>query len=194
VHTKSTEIPLPLLSEAVNNAIIHRDYSINGAQILINITPKEIIIKSPGAPIVPLEKLQNFTAPTISRNPKLADVFYSMHYIERRGLGMEEIQKYDPKPVVSYDGVNTVLSITRNLSKDDIRQLIESLKEEEKMAYYYLRSKERTTKTGYATYAQIDEKKAQRILKKLVDSGLVQIEGKAKATEYVIASNATINE
>ena len=195
-HTELTEISKQLLREAIINAIVHRDYTIDGAQILINITPKEIIIKSPGAPIVPLEKLQNFTAPTVSRNPKLADVFYNMKYIERRGLGMEEIQKYKPKPIYSFDEVNTVLSIIRNiiLSKEDIRQIIESLKEEEKKAYDYIRTEAKTTKSNYATYAQIDDKKAQRILKKLVDAGLVQVEGKAKATEYVVADIDTIGE
>jgi ATP-dependent DNA helicase RecG len=195
-HTELTEISIQLLREAIINAIVHRDYAIEGAQILINITPKEIIIKSPGAPIVPLEKLQNFTAPTVSRNPKLADVFYNMKYIERRGFGMEEIQKYKPKPIYSFDEVNTVLSITRNiiLSKEDIRLIVENLKEEEKKAYDYLRREVRTSKSDYASYAQIDDKKSQRILKKLVDAGLVQTEGKAKATEYVIASTDTIDE
>jgi ATP-dependent DNA helicase RecG len=195
-HTELAEISKQLLREAIINAIVHRDYTIDGAQILINITPKEIIIKSPGAPIVPLEKLQNFTAPTVSRNPKLADVFYNMKYIERRGFGMEEIQKYKPKPIYSFDGINTVLSITRNiiLSKEDIRQIMDNLKEEEKKAYDYLKRKTKTTKSDYATYAQIDDKKSQRILKKLVEVGLAQTKGKAKATEYVIPVIDTIDE
>ena len=189
-HTKLTEISKELLREAIINAIVHRDYTIAGAQILINITPKEIIIKSPGEPIVPLKKMQNFTAPTVSRNPKLADVFYSMDYIERRGFGMEEIQKYKPTPIYSFDGVNTVLSITRNviLSKEHIRQIVENLKEEEKKAYEYLRKEGKTSKSKYATYAQIDDKKAQRLLKELVKAGLVRTEGKAKAIEYVIGT------
>ena len=188
-HTELTEISKQLLREAIINAIIHRDYSIDGAQILINVTPKEIIIKSPGAPIVPIEKLQTFTAPSVSRNPKLADVFYDMNFIERRGFGMEEIKKYKPKPSYSFDGVNTVLSITRNimLSKGDLKLIIDRLNDDEKKAYEYIVSKTRVSKSIYATYAKIDEKKAQRTLKKLVDLGLVTMEGKGKATEYIIA-------
>jgi len=192
---EKTEAPRFLL-EAIINAIVHRDYTIEGAQILINITPKEIIIKSPGAPIIPFEKLQNFTAPTVSRNPKLADVFYNMGYIERRGFGMEQIKKYKPKPIYSFDSVNTVLTITRNklLSKEDVRQIIENLKEDERKAYDYIKRETRTTKSDYAAYARIDDKKAQRILKKLVEVRLVETVGKAKATEYVIASIDTIDE
>jgi predicted transcriptional regulator len=37
------------------------------------------------------------------------------------------------------------------------------------------------SKSSYVAYAQIDDKKAQRILKKLVDMGLVTTEGQAKA-------------
>ena len=194
-HTEQTEFSRQLL-EAITNAIVHRDYTNDGAQILITITPKEIIIKSPGEPIVPLKKLQNFTAPTVSRNSKLADVFYNMKYIERRGFGMEELQKYKPKPIYSFDGTYTVLTITRNilLSKQDVRQMIESLKEDEKKAYDYIKEKTRTSKSDYANHAGIDDKKAQRILKKLVDVRLVQTKGKAKATEYVIANVDTMNE
>lgn len=190
-HSELTEISKQLLREAIINAIIHRDYSIFGAQILINVTPTEIVIKSPGAPIVPIEKLQSFTAPSVSRNPKLADVFYDMNYIERRGFGMEEIQKYKPKPTYFFDGVNTVLTIKRNkiLSNEDIKLIIDSLEEEEKKAYEYLRREGRTSKSHYATYSQIDEKKAQRTLKKLVDKDLATMEGKGKATVYVIVKS-----
>lgn len=195
-RTELTEISIQLLREAIINAIVHRDYTLAGAQILINITPKEIIIKSPGAPIVPLEKLQNFTAPTVSRNPKLADVFYYMNYIERRGFGMEEIQKYKPKPVYSFDGVNTVLSITRNviLSKENIKQIIDNLKEDEKQAYNYLKRETKTSKSDYAAYAQIDDKKAQRILTKLVELELARTEGKTKSREYIVVAIDTIDE
>jgi ATP-dependent DNA helicase RecG len=194
-HTEQTEISRQLL-EAITNAIVHRDYEIAGAQILINITPKEIIIKSPGLPIVPLEKLISFTAPTVSRNPKLADVFYNMRYIERRGFGMEELQKYKPKPIYSFDGVNTVLSITRNLilSKEEIRSLIDNLKGKEKEAYEYLIRETRTSKSDYAAYAKINDKEAQRILKKLVDAGLARTKGKTKSREYIIATIDMIDE
>ena len=195
-HIDLTEDFKKLLREAIINAIVHRDYTIGGAQILINITPKEIIIKSPGAPIVPLKKLQDFTAPTVSRNPKLADVLYDMQYVERRGIGMEEIKKYKPKPIYDFDGVYTVLTITRNIipSKEEIQSLIKNLKGKEKEAYEYLTRETRTSKSDYAAYAKVNDKEAQRILKKLVDVGLVRTEGKAKATKYVVATIDTIDE
>jgi ATP-dependent DNA helicase RecG len=195
-HTELKEISLQLLRESMINAIVHRDYEIEGAQILINITPKEIVVKSPGLPIVPLKKLQDFTAPTVSRNPKLADIFYDMKYIERRGFGMEEIQKYKPTPAYSFDGVNTVLTITRNiiLSKEEIKKAIEGLKPDERKAYEYIKTQQRTSKSGYVVYAQIKEKTAQRTLKKLVDIGIVTTEGQTRSKEYLIVDADAVNE
>jgi predicted HTH transcriptional regulator len=83
-------------------------------EILIEITPQNIVIKSPGEPIISIEKTRNFTAPSVSRNPKLADVFYNMNYIERRGIGMDEIKQYQPKPIYNIGEVYTVLKIVKS--------------------------------------------------------------------------------
>ena len=45
--------PPDVIREAIINAIIHRDYSIDGAKVQLEITPDKIVIKSPGAPIPP---------------------------------------------------------------------------------------------------------------------------------------------
>lgn len=186
-HKELTEISLQMLREAIINAIVHRDYSIQEAQILINITPKEIIIKSPGLPIVELSKLQNFTAPTVSRNPKLADVFYNMNYIERRGFGMEEIQKYRPTPKYNIDEVYTKLSIVRNiiLTINNMNKIIETLKGTEREGYNLMRELKRINTPDFAARLNIDEKKAQRTLKTLKDVGLIASEGKTKSIVYV---------
>lgn len=182
-----SEISIQLLREAIINAIVHRDYSIQEAQILIDISPKEIVIKSPGLPIVELSKLQNFTAPTVSRNPKLADVFYNMGYIERRGFGMEEIKKYKPTPKYNTDEVYTTLSILRNivLTIDEANKIIETLKASEREGYDLMREIKLINTPDFAARLNIDEKKAQRTLKALKDVGLITSEGKAKSIVYV---------
>ncbi|MDL2314874.1 HTH domain-containing protein [Bacteroidales bacterium OttesenSCG-928-C19] len=189
-HQEISEISIQLLREVIVNAIVHRDYAIAEAQILIEITPKNIIVKSPGMPIVAIEKLQNFTAPTVSRNPKLADVFYNMKYIERRGIGMEEVKKYQPKPVYSINEVYTVLTITRNvkLSAEEKQSLINSLSEKEKSVYNCFKESDvKLSKTEIAEKLNIEDKTVQRILKRLNDVGLIAVEGKGKATKYHIS-------
>ena len=189
-HQEISEIPTKLLREVIINAIVHRDYLISEAQILIEITPEKVTVKSPGLPVVAIEKLQNFIAPTVSRNPKLADVYYNMNYIERRGLGMEEIKKYKPKPIYSIDEVYTVLTITRNvaLSAEEKQRLIDSLSDKERVIYDYLNNTvDKLGKAEIAETLDVEDKTTQRILKKLSDIGLIAIEGKGKATKYYVS-------
>ena len=185
-----TELSKHLLREAIINAIVHRDYTIEGAQILIHITPKEILIKSPGMPIVPMEKLQTFTAPTVSRNPKIADVFLNMKFIERRGMGMEEIQKYRPKPVYDFDSVNTVLTIKRNtiVTKDDLTEekLVElGLNQRQINAVFYMKEEGQITNAKYQEINSISKRTATNDLSDLVQKhGFVRNIGVGAGSYY----------
>ncbi len=62
-----------------------------GVTCHLNINEHSIIVRSPGQPIPPitLEQLQNFDAPTLSRNPQIFSIFAELGMVERRGLGME---------------------------------------------------------------------------------------------------------
>ena len=189
-HREITEISIQLLREVIINAIVHRDYSIAEAQILIEVTPRAIVVKSPGKPIVAIEKLQNFTAPTVSRNPKLADVYYNMKYIERRGIGMEEIKKYNPKPVYSVDEVYTVLTISRikALSEEEKQKRINNLPEKEKVVYDYLKEVGiKLSRLEIARRIDMEDRTLQRVLKNLNDLKLIDAEGKARSVKYFIS-------
>ncbi len=88
------DFPFEILLEAVVNAVIHRDYTIKGATNYLFIDPDKIIVRSPGAPTYPLtlEELQDFDAPSLSRNPKIMYVFNQMHLAEQRGIGLRNMK------------------------------------------------------------------------------------------------------
>lgn len=79
-----TSYPIPVIRKAVINAIVHRDYTIEGAKIQLDVLPDRIIVKSPGMPVYPItiEALKNFMATSYSRNKKLAFIFNEMGYME----------------------------------------------------------------------------------------------------------------
>lgn len=91
--------PLEVLREAVINAIVHRDYSIEGSKNTIVVDDDAIIIKSPGAPpsTITLEQLNTFKAPSYSRNSVISLVFNMMGYVEETGLRMASLKSLNEK-------------------------------------------------------------------------------------------------
>ncbi len=84
-----------LAREGIVNALVHRDYGIEGAKCQLVVTAETITVKSPGRPLAPitLEQLQSFTAPMLSRNPILHYVFAQMDLAEERGLGLKSMKE-----------------------------------------------------------------------------------------------------
>lgn len=87
------EYPQRAIQETVVNVLIHRDYSIIGSEIHIDIFDDRIEIYSPGG-MYNEDLIQNVDPYTISsnrRNPILADIFGRMDLMERRGSGLKKI-------------------------------------------------------------------------------------------------------
>lgn len=87
------EYPERAVQEALVNALIHRDYSIIGSEIHLDIYDDRMEIYSPGG-MYDGSFVQNTNPYNISssrRNPILADLFSRMDLMERRGSGLRKI-------------------------------------------------------------------------------------------------------
>lgn len=80
----NTEYPVSALREALVNAVVHRDYSFSGS-ILIHIFDDRIEIVSVGGLVQRLTLQDIELGISQSRNPKLANCFYRMKWIESYG-------------------------------------------------------------------------------------------------------------
>lgn len=140
----SAQYPEAVLRETINNALAHRDYSIN-KQVVISITPgKQIEISNPGRfrdqlllhfpqgntpKSTPILRVVPETKP---RNPRLADVLRVYRKWEGRGIGMSTLVSLclDNKLNLPYfrfksDEVTLVLQ-TGELLDARMKQLFES--------------------------------------------------------------------
>jgi len=86
------EIPLEALREAVVNALMHRDYSITGTQVSLEIYDDRVEIVNPGGLPRGLTP-EKFGSVSIRRNEIIADLFYRLQKVERLGSGIRKMKK-----------------------------------------------------------------------------------------------------
>ena len=87
------DYPERAVTEAIANAIIHRDYMLMGSEIHIDMYDDRLEIYSPGGMLDGklIQQLNPLTVPSKRRNPLLADFFSRLSLMERRGSGMKKI-------------------------------------------------------------------------------------------------------
>jgi len=183
-----------LVREGIVNALVHRDYSIVGAKCQLVVTSDTVVIKSPGKPVEPitLGQLQAFNAPMLSRNPTLHYVFAKMELAEERGLGLKSMRNRVteaglPLPNYSWENPYLVLTLFRSPASA-VRGLspkvLDRLNEGEKASWQFVAGRESVTSPELMKQMGFDERKAQRVLKKLQAAGLLRRVGKGPATRY----------
>ena len=181
------DYPLVVVREAVVNAIVHRDYDIQGAPIYLEVNDDAIVVKSPGYPVKPiqLEQIQKFNAPSLSRNPKIMYVFDQLKLVEQRGLGFETIKelptKYNlPLPIITYEAPYLVFSFPRTMQSVinvTANESLKGLNKDQLKGYEWLRSVGEASTREYAVQFGIGYKTAQRHLAVMKELRLLEDNG-----------------
>src|SRR5258705_1929283 len=114
-----------------------------------------------------------------------------MDLAEERGLGMKTLgsmpEKYGlPMPRYAFNEPFLELTIFRNPAAITRLAPGTKLSADEAMALQFLASKRSAGSPQLMSELKFDERKAQRVLKRLVDSRLVRRWGKGRATRYEI--------
>jgi len=185
-----------LAREGIVNALVHRDYGIEGAKCQLTVTPDAIEVKSPGGPLRPitLEQLQSFSAPMLSRNPLLHYVFSRVGLAEERGLGLKSMRDRAteaklPLPKYSWDDPYLVLTLYRSeVGATNLvsRATLGALSNLELAGWAFLSTRAEATQNEYARYLGVNARTAQRHLTHFVELGLLRRTGQARATRYQV--------
>lgn len=90
---EKSDYPYKAVREVLVNAVIHRDYQIQGAEIHVDMYDDRMEITSPGGMLngSRIQDLDILHVPSMRRNEIISDVFGRLHYMDRRGSGIGRI-------------------------------------------------------------------------------------------------------
>lgn len=199
------DYPEVAVRKALLNLLVHRDYSFS-ASALISIYEDRIEFVSVGGLMPGIDLDDVMAGISICRNQNLANVFYRLHLIEAYGTGMGKILKaYEnekSKPSIETTR-NTFKIILPNINakhetkKPSIHneyQLVDIVKEtapygSRAQVIDYIQKKGSITRTEAESILKTSPSTASRIIRRMVDEGILMTHGKARSTEYTLANN-----
>lgn len=187
--------------EAINNAVVHRDYAMLG-EVFIQWRPDHILITNPGGLMQGITLENIIYHEPLPRNPLLADILKRVGLVERTARGVDMIyqgQLRFGRPAPDYSrtdfyGVRVVLPGGRPLLEfvrlvyEEEKQLGKPLPLDQLMALNHLFFSRRTDTATLAKMIYRDEFYARSILERLVERGLVVASGQKKARVYHLSA------
>lgn len=190
------DFPIAVLREAIVNALVHRDYEIEGAKCEIKIDENKIVVTSPGKPLpaISLEELNTFEAPSLSRNPIITYVLNLMAYVEEKGFGMKTFKSLNEEydlPIPKYIYKEPFLTLTFPRNAESVRAVInrtgiEELSIEEVKYFEILRKRKAISKAEFVEFTDLPSRTAERYLKDWSDKGLIVRTGSGPSTKYIL--------
>jgi ATP-dependent DNA helicase RecG len=185
------EYPYVALREALNNALVHRDYMTSG-DIQIRVYDDRLEIWNPGPLVNDLTPalLRIDPHPSRRRNELLADVFYKSGLIERWGTGTLRMIKAcrqqrlpEPEFINNEGGGFKVVFRKDAFSADQLRQL--ELNERQVLAVLHVKTNGAITNSEYQKLTGTEKRTASRDLADLANRGLLERVGATgRGTRY----------
>ena len=85
--------------EGLVNHLIHRDYTVMGGEVHIDIYDDRVELVSPGAMLdgTQIQDRDICKVPSMRRNPVIADMFTQLDYMEKRGSGLRKMRELTEK-------------------------------------------------------------------------------------------------
>ncbi|MGL4875109.1 MAG: ATP-binding protein [Clostridium sp.] len=204
-------IPIVAIREALVNAVVHRDYTIEGASVNVKIFDDRIEILSPGGLPRSLDVRDIMLGRSEVRNKIIARFFKEIRYIEQWGTGIRRIielcrEKEIKEPIFAEIGDGFKVTIFKRESdgkketdgKSDGKKKTDGKtdgkkktdgktdvkKDRERVVTEYIKENEYITTKKAMELFGIKESATKSCIKKMIEKGILKVEGRGKATKY----------
>jgi ATP-dependent DNA helicase RecG len=194
------EYPFEAIREAVVNALAHRDYLREGANVQIDIFDDRIEVTSPGG-LLPGLNIKKLEGSHETRNTNICEIFHETKDMERFGTGVKKMKNYMEShrlkpPEFSEPG--DFFRVTFYGPQDKILDLVPSIPEERQTDLKKLGLNERQiealrmmlnegkvmTNREYRKSFSVTNKTASTDLSGLVKFDMAKFEGKGRNVRY----------
>ncbi|MBI4765540.1 MAG: putative DNA binding domain-containing protein [Deltaproteobacteria bacterium] len=203
------EIPFEVLLEALVNALMHRDYSITGTQISVEVFDDRVEVVNPGGLPKGLS-VQNLGRVSIRRNELISDLFFRLHKVEPIGMGIKKMKEAMMAaglrgPIFEPDGFFRVIFYrspefalkekegerSPRLAEGLVEKLVEGLVKNQKKILTLMARNPRISKEAMAKSLGISTTAIDKNLSTLKQKGLLRRIGPAKGGHWEIMRGET---
>jgi len=193
------DLPKDAISEAIVNAVAHRDY-VSNASVQVMLFADRLEVWNPGElpPSLNPESLRHPHA-SIPRNPLIAESFFLTRYIEKAGTGtLDMIDRCREAgladPDFRQDGDQWVVTLWRDWLTDESLSGF-NLNDRQTKAVIHMKSAKRITNSEYQVITGASDSTALRELKDLEERGIVERVGETgRGTYYVVARRKPVKK
>jgi predicted HTH transcriptional regulator len=185
------EIPRPVITEAIVNAVTHRNYRHNGF-VQVIVFADRIEVWNPGElpPGLTPDMLRKPHGP-IPRNPLIAEPLFRVKYVEKAGTGTTDmiddcLKAGLPEPDFEQRGPHFVVTLWRDWLTDAVMAKFD-LNDRQVQAIAYTKRKGRISTGEYRDMTNVSESTALRELRHLTQLGILKkIGDTGRAAHYIV--------
>jgi len=184
------ELPEEAVTEAIVNAVAHRDYTSN-ASVQVMLFADRLEVWNPGAlpPCLTPERLREPHA-SIPRNPLIAEPLYLARYIEKAGSGtLDMIERCAeaglPPPDFEERGGLFVTTLWRDWLTDEVMAGL-VINDRQKAAIVLVKTMGQITSGEYRAHTGVEPRTATRDLNELVKKKIFSRYGQKRGAYYTL--------
>lgn len=193
-------VEVDALREAINNALVHRDYARRGP-VRVCWQKSDLVISNPGGFVEGVNLANLLTTEPRPRNPALADAFKRLGLVDRTGRGVDMIYTgllRFGRPAPDYSqSVADLVKLSINTEPADLAFVRMVLQEEARqngalpfetlMVLTVLREARRISAADLAIHLQCLPAQASKLIEQLAEVGLVQAHGTGRGRQYTLS-------